>query len=63
MTKGYLNIGSSSKDEAKEKVGIQLHLKNKPNFIRRFFYWFCFNIYWIDEDMEEVNKKIKKNDI
>jgi len=52
MTKGYLNIGASNKDEAKNKIGLQLLLKDKPNFIRRFFYWFCFNIYWIDEVKE-----------
>ena len=52
MTKGYLNIGASNKDEAKSKIGIQLLLKDKPNFIRRFFYWACFKIYWIDEVKE-----------
>lgn len=48
MFKGYLNIGASTRKEAINKVGIQINMWEKPNFIRRFSYWFFFNIYWID---------------
>jgi hypothetical protein len=45
---GYLSFGALSKISAKNKEGVQIFTKIKPNWFKRFLMSLVC-IYWIDE--------------
>lgn len=45
---GYYNLGSSNIEEAKNKVGVQIYLSNKPHFIRRWLVFLLLGWHWVN---------------
>ena len=50
---GYLALGASNKEEAKQKQGMQICLTKKPNLFRRLMFLLFLRVYWVDEIKDE----------
>jgi hypothetical protein len=47
--KGYLNLGASDIEEAKNKHGMQIYMTRVPNKLRQFLLKHLLGIFWVDD--------------
>lgn len=56
---GYAILGASNEREAKEQLGLQVWMTEKPGMLKRIMLKLLLKIYWVDriKELEHVGMK------